>query len=167
MGSSPLETGGAGSAGSAGNAQGGAVSHVWQLPLQPLFLQVEGTLLANPTLTVGNQLFCTVQQQQGTNPEPKSSLVEHVDLVATPGLDPSPLTFGELGKPDASSPAISLDGTELWLGMNTGSGTDIYRSTPQGDTWTKPEAVTAPPHRRPRLSLAPAPTEGPTNPRRG
>ena len=142
LGASPLQAGG--SAGSAGSAQGGAVSHVWELPLEPLFPQKDGTLLANPTLTeAGNQLFCSVQQQQGTNPDPNDSHVERAELVGARWKEPVALTLGD-AMPDASSPAISFDGGELWLGMNSGSSsTDIYRSVRQGEVWTKPEAVNA------------------------
>jgi hypothetical protein len=43
--------------------------------------------------------------------------------------------------PDISSPIISADGTELWLGMLNGDNTDIFKSELQAGAWTTPLRV--------------------------
>ena len=142
LGASPLEAGG--SAGSVGSAPGGAPPHIWQLSSEPLIAQVDGILLANPTLTGAmNELFYSQQQQQGANPDPYPTLIWHASLVNGQWSDLVRLTFADVGVLDAVSPAVSLDGNELWLGMNSGSSTDIYSTMLQGGVWTKPEPVTA------------------------
>ncbi len=141
LGSSSLEAGGSSGA---GGTPGGAAPHIWELPSEPLIAQMDGILLANPTLTEDvSELYYSQQQQQGVSPDPYVSLVEHAALIDGHWANGKPLTFDVLGMPEASSPAISLDGMELWVGMSSGSNTDIYRSARQGDAWTKPEPVAA------------------------
>ena len=141
MGSSPLEAGG-----SAGSAPGGAAPHIWELPSAPLMAQREGILLANPTLTGRlDELYFSEQQQQGVRPDPYQTSVKHA-VPAADGrwkTDLVPVTFADVGLPDASSPAVSLEGNELWLGINSGTSTDIYSSVLQNGAWTKPEPIMA------------------------
>jgi WD40-like Beta Propeller Repeat len=142
LGSSPLEAGG--SSGSAGSAPGGAAPHIWELPSAPLLAQMDGILLANPTLTAQGDLYYSQQQQQGARPDPYKTSIEHAVLFGGQwNPDPMPLTFADLDMPDISSPAVSADGNELWFGMSSGTSTDIYSSVFQGGAWAKPELATA------------------------
>jgi WD40-like Beta Propeller Repeat len=143
LGSSPLEAGG--SAGSAGTNPGGAAAHIWELPSAPLLTQAEGILLANPTLTKSlEELYFSRQQQQGSSPDPNATSVRRAVWANGSWSDATPVMFGDTTALDVSSPAVSLEGTELWLGMNRGTtGTDIYSSVLQAGAWTKPELVVA------------------------
>ena len=139
LGSSPLA--GGGSAGSAGNAPGGTAAHIWELPSEPVFAPDVGFLLANPTLTAKEDELYYSEQQRGGSPEPNPVLIKHAQLSAAQWGNFTKLTLGDAGMPDASSPAISLDGTELWLGMNATGSTDIFRSVLQGGAWSTPAPV--------------------------
>jgi hypothetical protein len=130
----------AGSGGAAGNASGGTAPQIWELQTQPLITQVENHLLANPTLTSTLQELYYSEQVRGGDPNPTGvwRAVRTSDGWATA----TPLMLGGIAMPDASSPAISADGQELWLGMNTTNSTDIFHSLRQGDTqWSSPVLV--------------------------
>ena len=148
--SQPLVTGGAaGSAGSnaagslaQGGSSGAAPSGAWQQP-ELLFAQEELRLVLNPTLTDDEQyLFYTEQLSgddqpvgiyrrtaQGSSWGARTQVMLGVDML------------------DASSPAISADGNELWFGQNVDGGlgaTDIWLSRLEGDVWSAPEHPEAP-----------------------
>ncbi len=139
LGSSPLEAGGSATGGGAG---GGVVAHeLWGVQAEPIVVQHKDVLLANPTLTASmGELYYSAQQRYG-NPDPNKAFVERAVLVGT-GWSPSTmLTLGDLRMPDVSSPAVSGDGKELWLGLNISGSTDIFRSLRQGDAWQTPVLV--------------------------
>lgn len=136
LGSSPLQAGG--SAGAGGS--GGAAHALWSVQATPILMQEKGVLLANPTLTAAMDELYYSSQQRGGDPNP--ALVERAVRVASSWSGMAPLSFGDAGMPDASSPAISADGQELWLGMNATGSTDIFHSVRQSDTsWSPPELV--------------------------
>lgn len=138
LGSSGLQAGGTSGAGGSG---GVVAAHIWDLHSDPIIAQVENVLLANPTLTEQqDQLFYSVQERGG-NPLPN---VPHIERRVSEGAawgEASLQPLGNLEEPDVSSPAISAQGTELWLGMLNGDNTDIFKSELQAGAWTPPLRV--------------------------
>jgi hypothetical protein len=145
--SQPLNTGGDGGgggaavSGSAGAGEGAMTAQLWQLQITPVIAQEEGVQLANPTLTADMQELYYSTQQRGGSPEPNTTSVAHaVLLVDGRWGSVSTLTLGE-PMPDVSSPAISEDGLELWVGINTTGSTDVFKSVKQGGFWMPPVPV--------------------------
>jgi WD40-like Beta Propeller Repeat len=135
LGSSPLQAGGAGSGGVTSGPR-----NVWGVQTQPLLAQEHNLLLANPTLTAStDELYYSAQMRFGA-PENMSRIMRRVRDGAGWGKE-TELTLGTLVMPDVSSPAISADGQELWLGMNTAGSTDIFKCMRQGDAWSTPQLV--------------------------
>jgi hypothetical protein len=135
-----------------GEAGGGAVGGVgaagmggtktWFLQDRPIIRQEPDILLANPTLTRDRQqLFFTEQPRYGAD---TSARVRRAEWTGTGFGASAVVVLGELSPIDAASPAISEDGTELWLGLNLESGrggTDIWLSRGEGVTFGAPELV--------------------------
>jgi hypothetical protein len=147
--SQPLNTGGGdgGSAvvsgsGSGGGAEGGTAARLWELQSAPVIPQEEGVQLANPTLTANMDELYYSTQERGGSPDPNPTSVAHAVRINGVWSSVRAVMLGE-PMPDISSPAISDDGTELWLGLNTTGSTDIFRSVQQGADWTPPERVPA------------------------
>lgn len=142
LGSNPLQAGGAGAgAGAASGGVTGGPDGVWQVQSQPLLQQEPGVLLANPTLTAEMDELYYSLQIRGADPDPHPTAVYRVVPSGSGWSAPKQQTLGDLSMPDVSSPAISADGQELWLGMNVTGSTDIFHSARQGDGWTTPELV--------------------------
>lgn len=134
LGSSGLQTGGAGGTG------GTATARVWDVQSTPIFKQVENLLLANPTLTEQEeQLFYSRQQRFG-DPEPRPQIMRALRDGTGWGTSEEQ-TLGGSQMPEVSSPAISAKGTELWVGMLNGTNTDIFKSDLQAGAWTTPVRV--------------------------
>jgi hypothetical protein len=113
----------------------------WDVQSRPIIAQVAGFLLANPTLTEQeDQLYYSVQERGG-NPEVNPPSIERRLWDGAAWGDAAEQVLGDLVTPDVSSPAISAQGTELWLGMNLDGSTDIFECTRQDDAWTAPVAV--------------------------
>ena len=131
--------------GSSGLQASGGGSNVprgtWGVPSSPLFAQKAGILLANPTLTQGmDELYYSVQERGG-NLDPNPPHVERALWDGTAWSNFAEQTLGDLMAPDVSSPAVSADGTQLWLGMNSNGSTDIFECTRKADAWTTPVPV--------------------------
>jgi hypothetical protein len=134
LGSSGLQTGGAG-------GSGVVAAHVWDVQSTPVFPQVKDRLLANPTLTEdGTYLFYSVQERYG-NPEPHAPKIERAIREGSTFRNIAEQTLGALMMPEVSSPAISAKGTELWIGLLNGGNTDIFKSDLQAGAWTTPLRV--------------------------
>jgi hypothetical protein len=127
-------------AGGAGGMAGVAAAHVWDVQSTPIFPQVKDVLLANPTLTEdGTQLFYSQQERFG-DPEPRPQIMRAVrDGTGWGSIEEQ--TLGGPQMPEVSSPAISADGGELWVGMLNGTNTDIFKSELQAGAWTTPVRV--------------------------
>jgi hypothetical protein len=133
LGSSGLLAGGAGGTG------GVAAAHVWDVQSTPIFPQVRDVLLANPSLDEGMHLFYSQQERFG-NPEPRPQIMRAVwDGAGWGRIEEQ--TLGALVLPEVSSPAISANGGELWVGMLNGTNTDIFKSDLQAGAWTAPVRV--------------------------
>jgi hypothetical protein len=132
--------GGAGASGSGGSAPGGTAAQLWELQSVPVIAPEEGVQLANPTLTADMMALYYSTQERGGSPEPNTTSVARAVLVNGVWSSSTILTLGD-PIPDVSSPAISGDGTELWVGLNKTGSTDIFRSLRQGSVWIPPEIV--------------------------
>ncbi len=139
------DAGSGGSAGSSGSGnQGGTESVGWQSVSLVLPHPSDVNLsFANGTLTsVPNQptqLYFT-QQLRGV-PESFIRRAEQSDIAWS---TPNDLSFGGEVVDDASSPAISLAGHQLWFGSRRdgSSSTDIWLCTgTDADTWSVPEKI--------------------------
>jgi hypothetical protein len=117
----------------------------------PLLTPIDQVGFSNPTLTADQRHLYYTHQQHGGDPEPYPTTVWHavwdgarfntgseLSLTSDAASDP----FG------VASPAISADGSELWFSRRIAvsdpaadTGTDIWRSTGQGDTWSEPALV--------------------------
>lgn len=140
LGSSGDELSGAGANG--GPENGGGGSEIWRVSAQLVIAPADGFQLANPSLTAdGRQLYLSVQRR-GADPEPYATTVWHAIWngdrfdsareLSLPFDDP----FGVAG------PAISADGTELWLSRLGDAGdAEIWRSSGLGDDWGPAERV--------------------------
>lgn len=143
LGSSGLQAGG--SSGAGGNGSGGAsggvvAAHIWDAPSEPIIKQKANILLANPSLTADEGFLFYSEQARYGNPEPKPRIMRAAwDGAVSSGIVEQKL--GELVMPDISSPVISANGTELWLGMLNGDNTDIFKSVREGEGWTTPVRV--------------------------
>ena len=128
--------------GSAGS--GGSIAQVWSLELDPVLAQSESVGFANPTFTTGGELYFTSLAHQGSSPEPAPPLLK---LARRTGAAFGSAIAVQVGDSDASmfavaSPAVSYDGSELWLSLAGTSGdTDVFHSARQGNAWQKPELV--------------------------
>jgi hypothetical protein len=78
---------------------------------------------------------------RGPAPPPHRSRVLRVTPVGTGWSASQEQILGDLQMPDVSSPAISADGQELWLGRNLTGNTDIFHSTRQVGAWATPQLV--------------------------
>ena len=138
------DAGSAGSAGSAGaSSQGGTESLGWQ-SAQVLLAHPTGTFISfiNGTFTATEpeQVYFTEQNRS----EPLS-FIKRAEQSDRAWSQRSSLTFdGEIVN-DASNPAISLQGNQLWFGSRRGdsSNTDIWLCTGSVDTWSVPQKVDA------------------------
>jgi WD40-like Beta Propeller Repeat len=136
LGSSPLQAGGAGSGGVTSGPR-----NVWGVQTQPLLAQEANLLLANPTLTaLTDELYYSAQMRFGVPDPNMTRIMRRVRDGAGWGKE-AVLTFGDLMMQEVVSPAISANGQELWLGMNTAGSTDIFKSTRQADAWSTPQLV--------------------------
>jgi hypothetical protein len=138
-----LAGGQAGASGMSGASagHGGGPLKLWQVDPSPVIPEERGLLLANPTLTDDqNELFFSAQQRSTDNIN--ATTIWRAAPSGGSFGNPVPLKLGSLEMLDASSPAISGDGKELWLGMNlAGTGTDVYRSVRTDDGWLTPQLV--------------------------
>ncbi|MES1188061.1 MAG: hypothetical protein ABUL60_29860 [Myxococcales bacterium] len=141
LGSSPLAAGGTGGASAGAGGVTSGPDGVWSLQSQPLIPQEPGILLANPTLTAALDELYYSQQTRGADPLPHPTTVQRVVALGTGWSAPTEQVLGDLKMPDVSSPAVSADGKELWLGRNLSGSTDIFHSARQGDGWTTPQLV--------------------------
>jgi WD40-like Beta Propeller Repeat len=122
----------------------------WATP-RLLFAQEEGLDFSNPTLTRDETVLYYTEQ---LGSEARTEIYTR-RLQAGSWVDRSKVDLG-LDELDASSPAISLDGSQLWFGQNVAEGlggTDIWLSQREGDAWGAPQPVTAlnsPAHDSPR-----------------
>lgn len=145
--SEPLTGGGAGgsagsdTAGSAGSSgvAGDDSSREWLEP-QLLFPQDDELIVSNPTFTEqGDVLFYT---EKPAGDDQLARIYRRTRVGAAWG-DRQELDVGT----DASNPAISPSGLELWFGQNVAGGlgeTDIWLSRWQGSVWSTPEHFGAP-----------------------
>jgi hypothetical protein len=136
LGSSSLQAGGAGAGGMTGGPDG-----VWDVPSQPLLPQTRNILLANPTLTAAMDELFYSEQERGADPDPHRSRVLRVTRVGTGWSPPVEQILGDWVAPDVSSPAVSANGRELWLGRNLTGSTDVFHSARQDGAWTTPQLV--------------------------
>jgi len=113
----------------------------WDVDTSPLVAQEAGILLANPTLTQKMDELYYSTQERGGNPLPNAPRIVRALWDGKAWGSFAEQALGELMMPDVSSPAISADGTQLWLGMNSSGSTDIFECTRQGDAWTAPVPV--------------------------
>jgi WD40-like Beta Propeller Repeat len=129
--------GGAGSAGA-----GGSGAPTWRLQETPIVDQTSETLLANPTLTRElDQLYFTEQPRFGTDTR---TSVRRAVRSGSRYTGAATVKLGDLPQVDVASPGISIDGNELWLGLNLPEGvggTDVWLSRKAGDGFTTPELV--------------------------
>jgi hypothetical protein len=138
------DAGSGGSAGSSGSGnQGGTETLGWQNASLVLSHPSDENLsFANGTLTSvpnqATQLYFT-EQLRG---DPKS-IVKRAEQSDNAWSTSSDLSFGGEVVDDASSPAISLAGHQLWFGSRRegSSNTDIWFCTGAGDTWSVPVKV--------------------------
>ena len=144
--SEPLVVGGEAGSSSAGASGGGAVqggggSSEWIASAEPV-LSLEGYVVANPTLTSAGVMFLSILPRGESDPHVYLAEASG-DRFATP--DPkSPVALAEDDVYGASSPAISLDGQELWFGKGVAgsqAATDVYVTQPEGDGWATPQLV--------------------------
>jgi WD40-like Beta Propeller Repeat len=136
LGSSSLQAGGAGAGGVTSGPR-----DVWTVQSQPLLPQTPGILLANPTLTAAMDELYYSQQARGADPDPHPSTVQRVVAIAAGWSASQEQLLGDSKMRDVSSPAISSDGQELWLGQNLSGSTDIFHSAREGDAWDTPQLV--------------------------
>ncbi|RYZ05110.1 MAG: hypothetical protein EOO73_21120 [Myxococcales bacterium] len=114
--------------GEAGRPGGPPLIRVWQVAEAPLLPQMEGLLLASPSLTASGELFFSAQERGTSGGEPKPTGVWHAPPVAGGFGAPTALQLGTMTSADVASPAVSPSGRELWFGMNpTGRDTDVFR----------------------------------------
>lgn len=136
----PPLTGGAGTAAAgAMNAGGSPGALRWQAVQRVLAQPDTPTSFANGTLTRdGTQLYFT-RQERGQS----ESTLGRAELLGGAWTEPSALRFETWEVTDASSPAVSLDGSALWFGsrLDGSLSTDIWFSSGGGDTWSAPEKV--------------------------
>jgi len=141
----PLIGGDAGSGGSAGS--GGAMSQ-GGTEAKPGWLNAtlivstapdERVSYANGTLTREAERLYFTRQIRG---EPKT-VIQFVESSGVAWSQPSNLEFGGELVEDASSPAISLAGNQLWFGSRRDgvASTDIWASTGVGASWSVPKKV--------------------------
>jgi hypothetical protein len=139
--SAPLTAGGSGAsggsdtAGSTGNSGvAGAVTREWLEP-QLLFPQDDELIVSNPTFADGETQLIYTEKASGDD---KAARIYERRLSGGSWGSRRELELGT----DASNPAISPDGLELWFGQNVDGGlgeTDIWLSRWQSDTWSEPE----------------------------
>lgn len=117
------------SLGEAGRSGGPPITRVWQVEDSPLLPQVDGLLLASPSLTQDGNLFFSAQERGTSGGEPKPTTVWRAPPAGngfgTPV--PVPVPLGTLERVDVASPAVSWLGTELWFGANVKGHTDVFR----------------------------------------
>jgi hypothetical protein len=135
--------GSGGSAGSSGSSnQGGTGSVGWQSTRLLLAHPSDQNLsFANGTLTFeAKQLYFT-EQDRGTT----KSIIKQAEQTDIAYSTPRELSFGGEVVQDASSPAISLSGNQLWFGsrLDGSSSTDVWFCTGAADSWSMPEKVAA------------------------
>jgi len=141
--SEPLTGGGAGGNAGAGTAGNGAVAGAslreWLEP-QLLFAQDDELIVSNPTFTEqGDTLYYT---EKPAGDDQLARIYRRTRLGDTWG-DRQALDVGI----DASGPAISPSGLELWFGQNVAGGlgeTDIWLSRFQAGAWSAPEHFNEP-----------------------
>jgi WD40-like Beta Propeller Repeat len=129
--------------GEAGRSGGPAITSVWGIAAAPLLAQEEDLLLANPSLTQEGELYFSAQERGSTSAgDPKPTGVRRA-LPAANGFFAAPvaLPLGELTEVDVASPAVSLSGSELWLGMNVGGNTDVFRCALRDGACGTPQRV--------------------------
>jgi hypothetical protein len=144
--SAPLTGGGSGAsagsdtAGSVGNGGvGGALTREWLEP-QLLFPQDDELIVSNATFAKDERQLVYSEKPRGDD-----QIARIYERTLSGGSWASRREL-ELGT-DASNPAVSLDGAELWFGQNVEGGvgeTDVWLSRRQGDTWGEPELVGEP-----------------------
>lgn len=113
----------------------------WQLLDAPLLPQVDGLLLANPSLTKQGELFFSAQERGTSGGEPKPTGVLRA-LPSGDGYGPAvALSFAGLESPDIASPAVAWSGTELWFAMSVNGSTDVFRCSLQAGACGAPQRV--------------------------
>jgi len=136
LGSSPLEAGGS-------TASGGAVSRSWVVDPSPVLPQVEDLLLANPTLNLSaepSELYYSAQDRYSDPPLVRIEMATRGAAGFGVGMK---IPFGDPDTFDASSPAVSAAGDELWFSQLGAKGhTEIWRSARDGAAWATPTLVT-------------------------
>lgn len=130
LGASDEPLGGGGSGG-----RPSSVTGVWEAPTQPLLAEEREMLLASPTLTRNGDMFFSKQPRYGV----RTALWRARSSVGF--ADASEVVLGQLEEPDISSPAVSWEGDELWLGMNVDGNTDVLRTVRSANGWSEPERV--------------------------
>lgn len=145
LGASALLTGGAGGGAGTSSDGGSAGSDAverWQAPAL-LLPQLEGVSFSNPTL-VEDESLLFYTEQVGSDELPTA--IYQRRFIAGAWAERAIVDVGR-DELDASSPAISPDGSELWFGQNVPEGmggNDIWLSTREGDGWSEPELASAP-----------------------
>lgn len=143
--SAPLAGGGSGAsagsnaAGSVGNggAAGSESLREWLEP-QLLFPQDDDVIVSNATFTDKQDALIYSEQLRGDD--------QPIAIYTRTGDSWGGRKLLDIGS-DTSSPAVSLDGSELWFGQNVAGGlgdTDVWLSRWQGGAWSEPEPFGAP-----------------------
>lgn len=141
-----LTGGDAGSGGGAGSSgspnQGGTQSVGWQSTRLVLSHPSDMNLsFANASLTFEAKRLYFTEQDRGTT----KSIIKQAEQIDIAYGTPVELHFSGDVVEDASSPAISLSGNQLWFGSRReeASSTDIWFCTGGADVWSAPQQVTA------------------------
>jgi hypothetical protein len=131
---------GASSRGGSGPHRGGVPE--WRPESDPV-LSEDGYSLANPTL--GPEALFFTRQGTGEPDAHAYAATQDAGGFRLPDFDTdAPLALGEDTDGGVASPAVSLDGNELWFGKSEpGSltATDVWVVKREGDGWTTPARV--------------------------